>query len=1390
MIGVETNFLRNQIIERCSNRGETLLPPGHPALEAFDFEQPSMFGIRKVHLEQDFAERLDLVRRLRRQRVEDAQIEGGRRPQHVDETQVDPSRSLLGLPHQASNHTSLCPSFVNRREHIEFTRLRIAVLANVAIERHQLHLTQVNAGLFQVVEGHDARLSGIARTDGERLAVQIRQLFHYDLATNQDLRARISIPIPHGDSNHLAVGAPFGAYMREARVPRDVDVPMQEGLELPLVVGEQCEIDDQAVRLEMLSHSFPKGDDLGVVRDGSNQQCRISHAVPVWRASGADGSIGTGADPRADRHNDSVFDTRSSRQASSFVAHRTLSALCLVACAAISSSASAQSAGEQAITAGEEPQAALAVPEISPAPDVAALVGKPVRRIEVVTSGTRFRDTARVESVRLGEPFGAEVSRRIMRELGKTSQFARISVEIFGEGDGVVVRVHVLPRRLVSAIVLAGATLDRSATLDAARIRDGGEITEPAIGEITERVRRYYAEHGHPKAKITADISETDVPGHVVLRLDIEPGIPRTIARRVFQVKPIMLREVGELPSKYRLGVGARIDEPLLDEADRDLTETLRENGFLRAQVEHEIRDTNNGAVLYVRLDPGPRIVPVFEGNHAIDQVELALTITQVKGLDLKTQDLIDKLVRFYADRGFLDANIKAEERGGPNDPVHHVVLTIDEGSRVQVAKRVFPCLPKSWNADQVGREIDTFLVEDLPGEKGFALRDPNAALSLFTQPSASRPVAKPIDLNPKSTYSPETYDRALKHLRDLAFSQGYLHAEIGPVSIARATCDPRSRAGECIPLTLPNVATRCSLDDGGLPVPEPEPPASATCRPDSLKHVECAREITLRIPMHLGPQTILYDVGFDGSRVFSEKQLFELSQLEPGKPLSTIALEAARLRLLDAYRNRGYAYAEVAAKIESSPDSTRARARFAITERDQVIVGGFVVRGAVRTSQELILRRLTLINGSPYVEREARTSEQRIGALGPFSSVSVGLEDPEVPQKQKRVIITVTEQPSQYLDPRVGFSTGEGLRFAAEYGHRNIAGLAIALTLRVQFAYLFDFIVLDPGVRADYEKKLSVAQQLERRNTISLNFPEVGFSPLWSFSIDGIDVRDNQRGFGISRQALVPALAYRPTRTITVRLSGSAEFNEIDVFNDTAIDSPLIPLLRYPKGQSFALAERVNFAWDGRNNAFAATKGGLVALGAEHVNAIPFGNNKAQINSHFLRLSGRASGYFEFTQKGPSIALSLAAGYNLQLNDTSETYPDRLFFLGGVDTIRAFLSDALVPEDVARGLVKEGQTTRGAVLASVPIRGGNLSINPRVELRVPLNDTFQTGFFLDAGNLWKEPSAIDYQLRYALGAGLRIITPVGPLALDYGVNLNRRQWEDFGAFHFSIGLF
>jgi len=150
-----------------------------------------------------------------------------------------------------------------------------------------------------------------------------------------------------------------------------------------------------------------------------------------------------------------------------------------------------------------------------------------------------------------------------------------------------------------------------------------------------------------------------------------------------------------------------------------------------------------------------------------------------------------------------------------------------------------------------------------------------------------------------------------------------------------------------------------------------------------------------------------------------------------------------------------------------------------------------------------------------------------------------------------------------------------------------------------------------------------------------------------------------------------------------------------------------------------------------------------------------------------------------------------------------SRTYPDRLFFLGGADTIRGFAQDSLVPEDIARQLLVPNTGVQGGLtIDDVVIRGGDFFINPRAELRIPLTSSIQTALFVDTGNLWTSPQQItDFRLRYSTGSGLRIGTPIGPLVFDYGFNVdrvldklfpsrkNQRYWEALGAFHFSIGV-
>src|SRR4051794_38119116 len=86
------------------------------------------------------------------------------------------------------------------------------------------------------------------------------------------------------------------------------------------------------------------------------------------------------------------------------------------------------SPGEQAIAAPEEPSLGGAVPELTE-PAARALVGKPIRRVDVVVAGGRWTTPPAITSVRLGEPLSLEAARRAMREVLAGGKIARANVE-------------------------------------------------------------------------------------------------------------------------------------------------------------------------------------------------------------------------------------------------------------------------------------------------------------------------------------------------------------------------------------------------------------------------------------------------------------------------------------------------------------------------------------------------------------------------------------------------------------------------------------------------------------------------------------------------------------------------------------------------------------------------------------------------------------------------------------------------------------------------------------------------------------------------------------------------------------------------------------------------
>jgi outer membrane protein assembly factor BamA len=144
-------------------------------------------------------------------------------------------------------------------------------------------------------------------------------------------------------------------------------------------------------------------------------------------------------------------------------------------------------------------------------------------------------------------------------------------------------------------------------------------------------------------------------------------------------------------------------------------------------------------------------------------------------------------------------------------------------------------------------------------------------------------------------------------------------------------------------------------------------------------------------------------------------------------------------------------------------------------------------------------------------------------------------------------------------------------------------------------------------------------------------------------------------------------------------------------------------------------------------------------------------------------------------------------------------------FFLGGSTSLRGFREDGLIAEDQRQSYrqqvndCKALATRIGCTKAAITLlsrneilsQGGELFMLGKVELRFPAIGPFDMGLVFEAGNLWLEaPTAVS--LRPVTGAGLRYLTPIGPLALDFGINLAPDNLVNEPAFnvHFNIGLF
>jgi outer membrane protein assembly factor BamA len=1097
-------------------------------------------------------------------------------------------------------------------------------------------------------------------------------------------------------------------------------------------------------------------------------------------------------------------------------------------------------------------------------PDATPFEGKPVSAVRAKIDGAIWTKPPAIQAPKVGAPFSLAQARAELARLLAGGGFAQGSLEV---SAGVEVVYRLVPSRLVRAVTFKGNPLTDDELRRAAALSDMRDVTEKSMDAIAEKVRSLLVLRGWPKPTVEVSTIETDQPLTVIVQVAIDAGSPNIIESRVFAGLPTWDEAASAAANKYDVKASERADEDRLDAADRTLANALRAGGFPSAAVTHSTAPaaTPTKVVLTISVVAGAKVIPSFEGTVIYDRDQLLEILGLKDEADRSPQRLAAKIESAYRRRGHHDVQVDVEMLGKPGDAKRTLRFRIHEGDPVLVTKRVYPCLEGALSAQRLDEEIDSFLEEDF-GHEGFGDASDKIADEAIGGGKGTRP--KPEIPPTHQIFVAETYERATEHLRELFKSEGYMFAEIGDAGLLRGACGKKSMPGangcKALPPPAFDPSKMCLYDPNRLPLPPPLVEKKAACLADPAHGVECAPTMTVVIAVNPGPRSYLWDIQFDGIKAIAPAKLMTRAAgpiLRMGEPLSLRDAEAARRAILDYYKDEGYAFAAVRATFEYSADKSRARIRFLVSEGEQVVIDKIYIEGNKRTVESLIRSRLLITEGGFYKAGLVRDSNDRLAKVGVFQSINIALINPTIPAKHKSVLITLVERPLQHIDYGIGYATGEGFRFIGEYGYSNLGGYGIALDLRLRFSYQpflgcagqtehCSSTFYDPVVVRRWEDKSQVngLDRYPRRVSAALTFPQTPFGSAARVTLELLNVVDLRRDFVLNRYSPILSLTYQPWRPFTLTVSTDLEYNRFKTFDDLQISNlisgnpALGTLLRVPSGDTGVASISGTVLFDFRDNRLGATKGWFGSLTTEYVRGIVRADEKSP-RQDFLHVETGGAVYkkLDFIPKQPVVAFSLRGGLNFNVLGcwgsgqnpdgtlVCDTYPDRLFYIGGVETNRGFFAGQFLPQDSIDALASDPNAIVGAApCSSLPVdpvtgqhanvniggvgrasspgepcrernlgelaqRGGNIYINPRLELRVPAFKWGGLVFFVDASNSWRDKSKFQpWRLRYSVGPGLSIDTPVGPIALDLGFNLSR--YAQFGepvvVFNFSIGRF
>jgi len=965
-------------------------------------------------------------------------------------------------------------------------------------------------------------------------------------------------------------------------------------------------------------------------------------------------------------------------------------------------------------------------------------------------------------AVRQGQAFSRRAVQRTIENLYATGRYADIEVTGTRGEAGLELVIELTPRQSVFDVYAEGGrALTAAELVEASKLTRGAEYWPERVERAAEKVAERYHRKGYRAVQVKTRVEDSPEPGveGVVVGFLVDEGEPLRLSSVAVVGEPGL--GLSQLRDALALKPGDVLDLELVEKGLGRIRALLRRERYYRARVGNAV--VEDGGRLLLPVVAGPRFELVFSGNlHFADSTLAAV-------LDYSGDELLDgvmagrlaqKLEQFYRFRGFHDVRVTTEEvlRPGTRDAALGFVL--QEGPQVRVVSIDF-----DGNAAVSDSELRDVLVRVMEARAPVLsadvhpLGDPLGLEGRKATPPTDSLPAPPLD----SVLVEDAWLEAARAMTALYRQKGYLSGEV----------------------TLANVDLEGSAARARFQVVE-------------------------------GPQALYHSLTAEGlPEGFSSDVV---KRVRGGSPFSLQDLDVVRQGVARELGRAGYLFAHVAASYRLADEGKSADAVLSVEPGPLVRVRAILPVGNERTVDDVVLRQATMLEGQPLDADALQKTQANLMSLGIFRSVEVEVLAPERAEPLKTVLLKTRERARVSGEFGLGYFLAEGPRVVVDLSAPNLGGRAINLNGRLQVNF---FALSAPALTKQVDvSDLAAYEQIGFRGNVSV-FSRSVLPKGFGLRFDVIGERVFRQQFRFTRVAGVPTIDWQKVFDVassewlrpklTLALQYELDWSRVQETGSSVNASSTTNVqdqerLRFLFGTFFLQTVRFSPTLDLRDNAANPHKGLLLQGNADltgDISAYDENNNPVVVS--FVKLAGTATGYVPLGSKFV-LALSARAGRIFPLSSTSTTPPVKRFFLGGATSMRGFNEDQLIAEDLRaryRQEVRDCQvlaTKDGCSDAALTIRdgrqvpseGGELFTLFKAEVRFPAFGAVDLGVFFETGNLWLAVPSTPWPFRAIAGAGVRYVTPVGPLALDVGFNLSPDRVINEPSFviHFNIGVF